>query len=77
MAIRSKGRNPNWRDLWSRLRTAFAIAGRKRDVAVLDNYGNRKERICRKFNVVCPADVVRIGAKLKKKSSLTSKNSAS
>jgi hypothetical protein len=77
MAAKIKRTKPNWRDLWNRLRTAFAIAGRKRDVAVLDNYGNRKEHICRRLNVVCPADVVRIGAELKKRSSLASKGSAS
>ena len=77
MAAKIKRKTPNWRDLWNRLRTTFAIAGRERDVAVLNNYGNRKEHICRRLNVVCPADVIRIGAELKKRTSLASKETAS
>lgn len=63
-AARDRNR-PNWSDLWSRLRVVFTIAGKKRDVAVLDNFKDRKESICRKFNVVCRADVLRISTELK------------
>lgn len=69
-AVRKAAKNkarPNWSDLWGRLRIVFTVAGKKRDVAVLDNYRYRKESICRKFNVVCRADVLRISTELKAK----------
>lgn len=47
------------------MRTALLVAGKKRDVAVLDNYKDRKEAICKKFNVVCKADVLRISTELR------------
>lgn len=36
-------------------------------VAVLDNFKDRKETICRRLNVVCDADVNRISEELKAK----------
>ncbi len=55
----------NFQSLWDRLRTVYLSAGKKRQVAVLDNHRNRKELICRKLGVVSDADVNRISASLK------------
>jgi hypothetical protein len=56
---------PNFQALWLRLRTVYSSAGKHRNVAVLDNHKNRKEIICRKFGVVCDADINRIAESLK------------
>lgn len=57
-------KKPDFQSLWTRLRAAYESAGRGRDVAVLDNFQNRKEMICRKLGVVCAADVDRVSARV-------------
>jgi len=64
-AKRLPGARTDFRTLWSRLRAAYSLAGRTRMVAVLDNFKDRKETICRRLNVVCDADVNRISESLK------------
>lgn len=57
--------NTDFRTLWSRLRATYSLAGLPRMVAVLDNFQNKKEVICRKLNVVCDSDVNRVSRELK------------
>ena len=54
----------NWNKLWSGLSEIYEVAGMKRKKAVLDNYIDQKEVICRKLGVVCEADIVRISRKI-------------
>ena len=65
---RLKGPKPDWGRLWADLRSIYVTAGRNRDVAVLDNFSNRKEKILRKLNVVCRGDILRISKSLRSES---------
>lgn len=55
--------------LWSRLRATYSAAGKTRKVAVLDNFRDRKEHICRRLNVVSESDVNRIAKDLESRKS--------
>jgi len=57
----------NWNDLWKKLRELYQITERPRNIAVLDNFKDEKESICRKMGVVSPTDIVRMAEKLKAK----------
>jgi hypothetical protein len=50
----------DWNNLWSRLRSVYSFAGMDRQTAVLDNFRDQKEEICRIMNVVCEADLARV-----------------
>lgn len=54
----------NWNSLWERLRDLYYIAEKPRYAAVLENFRNSKEHICRKMGVVSHADIARVAAKL-------------
>ena len=58
--------NPNWNKLWNRLRETYRLSGKHRYVAVLDNFIDSKEIICRKLGVICELDVNRINNKFEK-----------
>lgn len=56
---------PDFPVLFDRLRTVYISAGKERHTAVLDNFQNRKEAICRKLGVIRPADIERIASKFR------------
>ena len=58
----------NWTKLWRDLRTSFLLYGKPRQAAVLDNFRESKEKICRRLGVVTPADVSRITQQIKRNS---------
>lgn len=47
------------------MRSIYVTAGRRRDVAVLDNFSDRKEAILRRLNVVCRGDLLRISKQVR------------
>lgn len=55
----------DFKSLWTKLRNAYLLAGKSRDVALLDNYKHNQEYICKKLGVVCDSDLIRISNKLK------------
>jgi len=55
----------DFRQLWTRLRSVYSLAGKQRMVAVLDNHQDRKEAICRKLGVISEMDINRISDGLK------------
>lgn len=67
---RLPARPPNWGTLHGQLRTLYKAAGLTRKVAVLDNHVDRKEAICRRLGVICPADLTRLESDLRKRSLL-------
>jgi hypothetical protein len=60
-----KRKRPNWDQLWRRLRETYRLFDKPRNVAVLDNFSETKERICRKLGVVSDLDINRISSKIK------------
>ena len=63
-------KNSNWNELYNCLKNVYSQFGQIRKVAVLDNFKSRKEKICRKFGVICHADISRISKDLKERSRL-------
>jgi hypothetical protein len=62
MATRS-----NWNELWKRLRDVYYVAEKPRHVAVLENFKNSKESICRRMGIISDADIARVANKLRPK----------
>ncbi len=63
---RLQAARPNFPALWGMLVTMSAKVENPRFRAVLSNHSTRQEYICRKFGVVCSADVERLAKKLQK-----------
>jgi len=57
----------NWNELWKRLRDIYYVAEKPRHAAVLENFKNNKESICRRMGIISDADIVRVVAKLRPK----------
>jgi hypothetical protein len=57
----------SWNELWKKLRELYYIAEKPRHAAVLENFRNNKESICRRMGVISDADVVRVTSKLRPK----------
>jgi hypothetical protein len=60
----NKKKSVNWNILWMKLRVVYEAAGMDRHKAVLDNFRDQKEEICRVLNVVSEADLARIQRQL-------------
>lgn len=58
-------KDSNWNELWNNLKYIFELGGDNRVLAVLNNHKNYKEKICRKFGVVCNSDIYRIQKEVK------------
>ena len=50
----------DWNQLWAGAKFAYDSAGMDRHRAILENFGNQKEEICRVLNIVSQADLVRL-----------------
>jgi hypothetical protein len=57
---------PNFQALWRLMVGAAEQAGNTRFKAILTNHSDRQEYICRKFGVICAADIARLTKKLQK-----------
>jgi hypothetical protein len=64
MAQKIRQPKVDWAALWSQLRHVYVVYGKDRHVAVLDNFKDSKEIICRRLGVVKSMDVVRVSNKL-------------
>lgn len=58
------GYGTDWARLYARLEAVLSATGQDRRQAALKNHVDQKELICRKFGVVCEADVDRIAGQL-------------
>lgn len=61
----TRTKDVNWSELWNQLRATYILADKHRQVAVLDNFKDNKEVICRRLGVVSGMDIIRISNKLK------------
>ncbi len=53
----------DWNKLWSSAKRTYEITGMDRQKAILENFKDQKEEICRVLGIVSEADLVRIRAK--------------
>ncbi len=56
----AKKQPADWGRLWAGMRSAYELAGMDRQKAMLDNFKDQKEEICRVLNVVSDADLARM-----------------
>jgi len=56
----ARKKKTDWAKLWSSAVTTFEVAGMDRQKAVLENFRDQKEEICRVLNIVSEADLARI-----------------
>jgi hypothetical protein len=71
--VKHRGDKQEWTRLHSALRDTYSSLGLQRMVAVLDNFADKKEVICRRLGVVCNSDISRIVKGLKKSKISTSR----
>lgn len=62
----NKNKKTDWHRLWSNAKITFEMAGMSRHQAVLENFKDQKEEICRIFNIVSEADLARVKRQIEK-----------
>lgn len=56
----AKKKPVDWNKLWLGVKSIYEAAGMDRQKAVLENFRDQKEEICRSMNVISEADLARI-----------------
>ena len=62
--LKKNSKKIDWDMLWARAYSIFSSFGVNRQVAVLENFKNKKETICRILGIVKDTDLTRIHQKL-------------
>jgi hypothetical protein len=68
-----KRKKVDWNRLWMAAKTVFETSGRDRQRAVLENFKDQKEEICRVLGIVSEADLARIQRQIETSDSMKGK----